>query len=80
MIEHEEYSTTFTGEDVKIYAFLMLRSACRFRVKTGMSTLRMQEIKMAHNYGWSTKRTVMGVLADLERMSPEEARDGHNDA
>jgi len=70
-IEHNEHSTTFTGDDVKTYAFIMLRNACRFRVKTGMSMLRMKEIAMAHNYGWSNARTVKGVLADLERMSPE---------
>lgn len=70
-IEETEYSTTFTGDDVYTYAFIMLRSACRFRVKTGGSVLRMKEIAMAHNYGWSNARTVKGVLADLERIAPE---------
>lgn len=65
-IEHTEYADTFTGDDVKVYAFLMLRRACMFRIKTGISMLRMQEIRMAYNYGWSDKRTVKGVLADLE--------------
>lgn len=65
-IEQTDGATVFTGDDVYVYAFITLLHACRFRAKHGMSLYRNQELKMAHNYGWSEKRTIKGVLADLE--------------
>lgn len=60
-----------TPEQINVYVFLSLYHAAKFRVKTGMSMVRMQEIKAANSNGWSNKRTIKGVLADLEEIHKE---------
>jgi hypothetical protein len=71
---HEGGGFSATGrEAVNAYAFVMLRRAVMFRMKTGMSMLRNQEAVMAQNYGWSTQKRFNGpkLLADLNKVGDE---------
>jgi hypothetical protein len=71
---HEDGGMSFTGrEAVNAYAFIMLRNAVRFRIKTGMSMLRNQEQRMATNYGWSTGTRFNGprLMEELDAIAEE---------
>lgn len=60
-------------EAVNAYAFIMLRNAVQFRIKTGHSMLRNKEAVMARNYGWSARKTFNGpkLLDDLNKIGDE---------
>lgn len=66
----ESGTVSFDGrEAVNAYAFIMLRNAVQFRIKTGHSMLRGQEARMAQNYGWSTRaRFTKALLDDLNKV------------
>lgn len=53
-----------TPEEINTYAFLTLRKAVEFRIKTGGSMLRGREAEMARNYGWSTRKRFSPALLD----------------
>lgn len=57
-----------TPDAIAAYRLIALRRAIIFRIDTGMSMMRMQEIKIAHRDKLSTKKTLKGVLADLNEM------------
>ena len=57
-----------TPDAIAAYRLIALRRAIIFRIDTGMSMMRMQEIKVAHRDKLSTKKTLKGVLADLNEM------------
>ena len=57
-----------TPEGIAAYRLIALRRAILLRIDTGMTTCRMQEIKIAHRLGVSTKKTLKGVLADMNDM------------
>lgn len=58
--------------DAPTYAFLMLRRAVIFRIRTGGSLLRGQEARMARNYGWSDRKVFSPkLLDDLNKIARE---------
>lgn len=63
---------SFDGPDeVAAYTFLAIRRALAFRVKTGHSLMRGQEIKAARRWGWTASRTAAGALSDMNDIATE---------
>lgn len=58
-------------EAVNMYAFIMIRRALKFRVETGMSMMRGQEMRGARNHGWTEGKTAKKCLADLNAIAVE---------
>lgn len=74
----DEQAGTFSAtgrEAVNMYAFLMIRRALKFRVETGMSMLRGQEMRGARNHGWTTGKTAKKCLADMNKIAVEMGMD-----
>lgn len=68
--------TSFNGPDeVAFYTFLATRRALAFRLKTGNSLMRNQEIKTARRWGWTVSRTVEGALSDMNDIATELGMD-----
>lgn len=62
--------TTFEGPaEVELYAFLAIRKALQFRVKTGSSLMRGQEIRAARNHGWTEAKTAKKALEDMNSIA-----------
>lgn len=61
-----------TPSQIDTYAFLMLRRAVIFRIRTGGSLLRNKEALMARNYGWSARKTFsVRLLEELNKVGEE---------
>ena len=58
-------------EAVNMYAFLAIRRALKFRVETGMSMYRGQEMRAARSHGWTEGKTAKKCLADLNAIAVE---------
>lgn len=60
-----------TPEEINTYRFLMVRRAIAFRIKTGGSLLRGQELKVAQREGWTDHRTLKGALEDMNLIATQ---------
>lgn len=60
-----------TPEEINAYRFIMVRRAIAFRIKTGGSLLRNQELKVAQREGWTDHRTLKGALEDMNLIAAQ---------
>ena len=66
----KEKDLIFDGKDeVRVYAFLAIRRALKWRVEHGTSLMRGREIEAARNHGWTNARTSKRALADLNAIA-----------